>query len=188
MEMPYEIRHKTQTKHLASIPGIVAQRTHEYEWSSIKYRIIANKLLATSQWFIGLEQVLSFPTVVLDWKSDYFWRSYGHLCKKFKFLHNWPYLCQIWSDFQSETTVGKLRTSPISSQKQNGDNTVMIIHILEWYYFMSWYLGNRITVEIPSLPSILLQVSKLCQRSWKHGEKWCWKNKCFLKFILKFCI
>ncbi len=27
----------------------------------------------TRQWSTGLEQVLSFPTLVSDWKSDYFW-------------------------------------------------------------------------------------------------------------------
>ncbi len=31
---------------------------------------------------LDLEQVLSFPRVVSDWKTDYFWQSYGHLPKK----------------------------------------------------------------------------------------------------------
>ena len=35
-----------------------------------------------SLWSRCLEHVLGFPTVVSDWKSDYFWPSYGHLCKK----------------------------------------------------------------------------------------------------------
>ena len=36
----------------------------------------------SSQWTKGLALVLIFPTVVSDLESDYFWRSYGPLCKK----------------------------------------------------------------------------------------------------------
>ena len=122
-------------------PCMLGSHHFNYDWSMLIKDTVLSLISApcacqiTSQWSIGLEQVHSFPTVVSDWKSDYFWRSYGHLCKKmFEVLQNWPYLCQKWSDFQSETTVGKPRTSPISSQKHggaliragalNGDNTV----------------------------------------------------------------
>ncbi len=48
----------------------------------ILYRIISTVHLWNQKWHRGLEQVLSFPVVVSDWKSDQFLSSYGHLCEK----------------------------------------------------------------------------------------------------------
>ena len=132
-------------------------------------------------WSRCLELVLSFPTLVSDWKSDYFWPSYGHLCKKCSnFYKKRLYLCKKWSDFQSETTVGKLWMSPFSSQKHggaliragalNGDNTVLVIlysvpffplHFEKWsnikkkhWFFFQRYYPSRDEWEIVSHTSL----------------------------------
>ncbi len=49
--------------------------------SNHNYNIIANNR-TMYLWSTGLEEAPSFLTVVSDWKSDYFWQSYGHLSKR----------------------------------------------------------------------------------------------------------
>ena len=101
----------------------------------------------------------------------------------FECLQNWTYLCQKWSDFQSETTVGKLRTSPISSQKHggaliragalNGDNTVIVFQsTLQCNLLSHWSSDNNGHCSgVQTVTCITSQINGFHNRSMKSCAK-----------------
>ncbi len=78
--------------------------------NTVMFTIIPHALISAPSWNIPKVEIPSFRTVVSVWRSDNFWQSYSHFCQKGE---KWPYLSKKLTDFQYETTVGKLLKSSV---------------------------------------------------------------------------